>query len=412
MRPLRPVVVQRHAGSRGDPCFRPCSVTCGYNNNHRRSTAARHTPPPVAAPRRPPPERRRRRRRRPTPRATRRVRSPPAAAPPAAGRPRRRGLPPEPAAQDSLPGSRGVDAAERPRARIRACSTRRCRSSSTRRSATTALHAGDFAALGLPIAGDDPDRRDRRLRRPGDRDRRAVGHRSLPGRRDLPDHPQPAGPRGRGGVPGDDQPAREPADQGGHVPVAVRAQQHAAPAHAELHAPAADDVAAVRRRRLPRSGRAGVGAAAASLVRDAVRRGVQHRSPPRTRRSSRRSAAAPRSTPKNLTYTAVLEQFWELGEATSILLGANFATGRAFDCMRAVPCDATTGGRAAQLSLRRRSVLQVEAAEHGADLRAACNGRPSGSRARWRPAVRPRAPDTPSRSCRSRAASTSARAST
>jgi hypothetical protein len=47
-----------------------------------------------------------------------------------------------------------------------------------------------------------------------------------------------------------------------------------------------------------------------------------------------------RLTPKNLTYTAVLEQFWELGEATSILLGANFATGRLFDCMDAVPCDA------------------------------------------------------------------------
>jgi hypothetical protein len=48
-----------------------------------------------------------------------------------------------------------------------------------------------------------------------------------------------------------------------------------------------------------------------------------------------------RSTPKNLTYTAVLEQFWEWGEETSILLGANFATGRAFDCMQAVPCDTT-----------------------------------------------------------------------
>jgi hypothetical protein len=47
-----------------------------------------------------------------------------------------------------------------------------------------------------------------------------------------------------------------------------------------------------------------------------------------------------RLTPSNLTYTAVLEQFWELGEATSILLGANFATGRLFDCMMAVPCEA------------------------------------------------------------------------
>jgi hypothetical protein len=48
-----------------------------------------------------------------------------------------------------------------------------------------------------------------------------------------------------------------------------------------------------------------------------------------------------RLTPGNLTYTAVLEQFWELGEATSLLLGANFATGRVFDCMGAVPCDTT-----------------------------------------------------------------------
>ena len=48
-----------------------------------------------------------------------------------------------------------------------------------------------------------------------------------------------------------------------------------------------------------------------------------------------------RLTPRNLTYAAVLEQFWELGETTSLLFGANFATGRAFDCMQAVPCDAT-----------------------------------------------------------------------
>lgn len=46
-----------------------------------------------------------------------------------------------------------------------------------------------------------------------------------------------------------------------------------------------------------------------------------------------------RSTPRNITYTAVLEQFWEVGEATSLLLGANFATGRAFDCMGVDPCD-------------------------------------------------------------------------
>lgn len=46
-----------------------------------------------------------------------------------------------------------------------------------------------------------------------------------------------------------------------------------------------------------------------------------------------------RLTPRNLTYAAALEQFWELSDATSLLLGANFATGRSLDCMQAVPCD-------------------------------------------------------------------------
>jgi len=50
-----------------------------------------------------------------------------------------------------------------------------------------------------------------------------------------------------------------------------------------------------------------------------------------------------RLTPRNLTYAAALEQFWELGETTSLLFGANFATGHAFDCMQAVPCDAAIG---------------------------------------------------------------------
>lgn len=43
-----------------------------------------------------------------------------------------------------------------------------------------------------------------------------------------------------------------------------------------------------------------------------------------------------RRTPAYLTYTGVLEQFWEPTESTSILLGANVATGRAFDCP--APC--------------------------------------------------------------------------
>ncbi len=44
----------------------------------------------------------------------------------------------------------------------------------------------------------------------------------------------------------------------------------------------------------------------------------------------------PRLTPAYLTYTAVLEQFWAPTESTSILLGANVATGRVFDCP--APC--------------------------------------------------------------------------
>jgi hypothetical protein len=43
-----------------------------------------------------------------------------------------------------------------------------------------------------------------------------------------------------------------------------------------------------------------------------------------------------RRTPAYLTYTAVLEQFWAPTESTSILLGVNGATGRAFDCP--APC--------------------------------------------------------------------------
>jgi hypothetical protein len=48
-----------------------------------------------------------------------------------------------------------------------------------------------------------------------------------------------------------------------------------------------------------------------------------------------------RATPHDLTYTTVLEQYWDLGEATSLLLGLNFATGKLFDCTT-VPagCDA------------------------------------------------------------------------
>jgi hypothetical protein len=45
-----------------------------------------------------------------------------------------------------------------------------------------------------------------------------------------------------------------------------------------------------------------------------------------------------RLTPNNLTYTAELEQFFELAESHSLLVGLNFATGRSVDCPIGVPC--------------------------------------------------------------------------
>jgi hypothetical protein len=39
-----------------------------------------------------------------------------------------------------------------------------------------------------------------------------------------------------------------------------------------------------------------------------------------------------RQEPENLTYTAVLEQYWDLAESASLLLGLNFATGKAYEC--------------------------------------------------------------------------------
>jgi hypothetical protein len=46
-----------------------------------------------------------------------------------------------------------------------------------------------------------------------------------------------------------------------------------------------------------------------------------------------------RATPRALTYTAVLEQYWDLAESASLLLGLNGATGRLFNCMMAATCD-------------------------------------------------------------------------
>jgi hypothetical protein len=48
-----------------------------------------------------------------------------------------------------------------------------------------------------------------------------------------------------------------------------------------------------------------------------------------------------RLVPVNLTYTGVLEQFFEIGESTSLLLGANVATGKAYSCLGMEPCDPT-----------------------------------------------------------------------
>jgi hypothetical protein len=45
-----------------------------------------------------------------------------------------------------------------------------------------------------------------------------------------------------------------------------------------------------------------------------------------------------RLTPNNLTYTAELEQFFELAESHSLLVGLNFATGRSVECPTAVAC--------------------------------------------------------------------------
>ncbi len=45
-----------------------------------------------------------------------------------------------------------------------------------------------------------------------------------------------------------------------------------------------------------------------------------------------------RLTPANLTYTAELEQFFELAESQSLLIGLNFATGRSIDCLTGAPC--------------------------------------------------------------------------
>ena len=76
-----------------------------------------------------------------------------------------------------------------------------------------------------------------------------------------------------------------------------------------------------------------------------------------------------RLTPDNLTYTAELEQFFELAESHSLLVGLNFATGRSVDCLTGAPCVPRRRRGAAQLSLRRRPLLQVEAGQRRPELR-------------------------------------------
>jgi hypothetical protein len=49
-----------------------------------------------------------------------------------------------------------------------------------------------------------------------------------------------------------------------------------------------------------------------------------------------------RRTPHNLTYSAVLEQSWDLTDDTTVVLGLNAATGKLFDCAGAMVCDPAT----------------------------------------------------------------------
>lgn len=46
-----------------------------------------------------------------------------------------------------------------------------------------------------------------------------------------------------------------------------------------------------------------------------------------------------RATPRNLTYSAVLEQSWDFGENTAVVLGLNGATGKLFQCVGVGTCD-------------------------------------------------------------------------
>ena len=199
-------------------------------------------------------------------------------------------------------------------------------------------HTGDFVALGLPAAGDDPsvsrqgfDVQEIELAAQSAIDPYFEGL-------DVSHHPQSRRAGGGGGLPRHHRAAVQSADQGGDLPLAVRTQQQPAPARAVLHPPAAHDGAALRRR-TGCGGRAGRRRCCCRLPWFA------------TLYAEAFSIAAPedpagvstfgggvRLTPANLTYTAVLEQFFELAESHSLLVGLNFATGRSVDCLTAAPC--------------------------------------------------------------------------
>ena len=151
--------------------------------------------------------------------------------------------------------------------------------------------SGQFAALGLPIAGDDPSDV-----------RQGFGVQEIELAAQSAIDPYMEGAifltiPNLEGIEVEEAylvttslPAESP-DQGRDVPLPGRAQQRPAPPHAELHAPAAHDLSPVRGGRVARAGRAGVGAAAAPLVRDPLRRGIQHR-PARGPHAGRRPSAA------------------------------------------------------------------------------------------------------------------------
>ena len=164
--------------------------------------------------------------------------------------------------------------------------------------------------------------------------------------------------------------------------------------------------------RVPRAGRAGVGAAAPALVRDPLRRGVQHRARPTIRPASSTFGGGVRLTPPNLTYTAVLEQFLELAESHSLLLGLNFATGRSVDCVTAAPCEPASPSRVRAPTSTARTSTTSGSRPTSPRATPAFSGPPSSTRARWPTGGPPKGPATARRSCRSPGACSSAAGST